>query len=90
MCVLLLVDEIERTDAIDFEPSVKIKMAAIELFNMYAMDTTCGRDIFRTTSPIDFKFGYDVIPPKERTLLILGHHPACNKMAVIKLLKYIL
>ena len=32
-------------------------MAAIELFNMYAIDTPCERDIFRTAKPINFKFG---------------------------------
>ena len=35
----------------------KTKMAAIKLFNMYAIDTPCERDIFRTVLPIDFKFG---------------------------------
>ena len=34
--------------AIDFGPCAKTKMAAIELFNMYAIDTPCERDIFRT------------------------------------------
>ena len=38
----------ERTDAIDFGPCAKTKMAAIELFNMYAIDTPCERDIFKT------------------------------------------
>ena len=38
----------ENTDAIDFRRCVKTKMAAIELFNMYAIDTPCERDIFRT------------------------------------------
>ena len=32
-------------------------MVAIELFNMYAIDTPCERDIFRTAEPINFKFG---------------------------------
>ena len=36
------------TDAIDFGPWAKPNMAAIELFNMYAIDTPCERDIFRT------------------------------------------
>ena len=31
-------------------------LAAIKLFNMYAIDTHCERDIFRIISPIDFKF----------------------------------
>ena len=35
----------------------KPKIAAIELYNMYAIDTPCERDIFRTVLPIDFKFG---------------------------------
>ena len=43
-------------DTIDFGPCVKTKMAAIELFNMYAIDTPCERDIFRIVSPINFKF----------------------------------
>ena len=38
----------ENTDAIDFGPCAKTKMAAIELFNMYAIDTPFERDIFRT------------------------------------------
>ena len=38
----------ENTDAIDFGPFAKTKMAAIKLFNMYAIDTPCERDIFRT------------------------------------------
>ena len=29
------------TDAIDFGPCTKTKMAAIELFNMYAIETPC-------------------------------------------------
>ena len=33
---------------IDFGPSAKIKMAAIEFFNLYAIDTPCELDIFRT------------------------------------------
>ena len=33
-------------DAINFGPCAKTKMAAIELFNMYAIDTPCERDIF--------------------------------------------
>ena len=37
-----------KTDAIDFGPCAKTKMAAIELFNMYAIDTPCERDIFST------------------------------------------
>ena len=43
-------------EAIDFGPSAKTKMAAIELFNMYAIVTPCECDIFRIVSPIDFKF----------------------------------
>ena len=38
-------------------PCAKTKMAAIELFYMYAIDTPCECDIFRTILPIDFKFG---------------------------------
>ena len=45
------------TGAIDFGPCAKTKMAAVELFNMYAIDTPCERDIFRTVLPIDFRFG---------------------------------
>ena len=37
-----------KANAIDFGPCVKTKMAAIVLFNMYAIDTPCERDIFRT------------------------------------------
>ena len=44
------------TDTIDFRPSAKIKMAAIELFNLYAIDTPCELDIFRIILPINFKF----------------------------------
>ena len=43
-------------NAIDFGPSAKAKMAAIKLFNMYAIDIPCERDIFRIISPIVFKF----------------------------------
>ena len=43
-------------NAIDFGPSAKTKMSAIKLFNMYAIDTPCERDIFRIISSIDFKF----------------------------------
>ena len=43
-------------DAIDFGSSAKNKMAAIKLLKMYAMDTTCERNIFQLISPIDFKF----------------------------------
>ena len=39
-----------------WRPSAKNKMAAIELFKMYAIDTHCERDIFRIVSPIDLKF----------------------------------
>ena len=35
-------------DAINFGPCAKTKMAAIKLFNMYAIDTPCERDIFGT------------------------------------------
>ena len=45
-------------DAIDFGPSAKNKMAAIELLKKYAMDTPCDRDIFRIYSPMDFKFDF--------------------------------
>ena len=38
----------KNMDAIDFGPCAKTKMAAIELFNMYAIDTHCEHDIFRT------------------------------------------
>ena len=43
-------------DVIDFGPSASIKMAAIELFKMYTIDTHCERYIFKTVSPIDFRF----------------------------------
>ena len=43
-------------NTVDFGPSAKTKMATIKLFNMYAIDTPCERDIFRIVSPIDFKF----------------------------------
>ena len=43
-------------NTIDFGPSTITKMAAIKLFNMYAIDTPCERDIFRIISTIDFKF----------------------------------
>ena len=45
-------------NAIDFGPFAKTKMVAIKLFNMYAIDTPCERDIFRIISPIDFKFHF--------------------------------
>ena len=38
----------ENTDAFNFGPCAKTKMATIELFNMYAIDTACECDIFRT------------------------------------------
>ena len=38
----------ENKDTIDFGQCAKTKMAAIKLFNMYAIDTPCERDIFRT------------------------------------------
>ena len=44
-----------RTGAIDFGPCAKTKMAAIELFNMYAIDTLSESDNFRIVSSIDFK-----------------------------------
>ena len=37
-----------NTDAIDFGPCAKTRMAAIELFNVYVIYTTCERDVFRT------------------------------------------
>ena len=43
-------------DTIHFGPSANNKMAVIELFKMYAMDTPCESDIFRIVVPIDFKF----------------------------------
>ena len=46
----------ENTDAIDFGPCAKTKMAAIDIFNMYAIDTPCEHNIFRNVSPINFKF----------------------------------
>ena len=61
------------TDAIEFRPSAKIKMAAIELFKMYSIDTLFERYIFKTVSPVNFKFEKNRISPKGRTLLILGH-----------------
>ena len=48
----------ENTDAIDFGPCGKTKMAAIKLFDMYAIDTPCERDIFKTVLPIHFKFDF--------------------------------
>ena len=45
-------------DAIDFGSCAKTKMAAIKLFNMYAIDIPCERDIFRTVLPIDLKFDF--------------------------------
>ena len=44
-------------NTIDFGSCAKTKMAAIKLFNMFAIDTPCERDIFRTAYPVDFKFG---------------------------------
>ena len=46
----------KNTDAIDFGPSDKNKMATMKLLKMYAMDTPCERDIFRIISPINFEF----------------------------------
>ena len=46
---------IQRTDIIDFGPSTKNKMAAIELVKMYAIYNPCESDIFRTISPVYFK-----------------------------------
>ena len=43
-------------DTIDFGPFAQIKIAAIELFKMYAIDTPCEPYVFKTVSPIDFKF----------------------------------
>ena len=60
-------------DAIDFGPCVKTKIAAIELFNMYAIDTPCERNIFRPLNQSTSNLIYDVTPPKGLTLLILGH-----------------
>ena len=47
----------------DFRPSVKNKIAAIELLKMFAMDNPCESGIFRTISPIHFKleFCFDII-----------------------------
>ena len=47
---------IKTMNAIDFRSSAKAKMAAIKLFNMYAIGTPYERDIFRIISPINFKF----------------------------------
>ena len=60
-------------NAIDFGPTALTKMAAIKLFNMYAIDTPCERDIFRIFHQSTSTLIYDVIPPKGRTILILGH-----------------
>ena len=69
-------------DAIDFGPSVKINMAAMELFKNYAIDTPCERYIFKTVSPIDFKFEiYSHII--HRTNAIDFGPSAKNKMTVI-------
>ena len=47
----------------DFGPSVKNKIAAIELLKMFAMDNPCESGIFRTISPIHFKLEicFDII-----------------------------
>ena len=60
-------------DAINFGPCAKTKMAAIELFNMYAIDTPCERDNLEPLNQSTSNLVYDVILPKGRTLLILGH-----------------
>ena len=52
--LIICVHIIQRTDAIDFGPYGKNKMAAIKLFKMYAIDTHCECDIFRIVSPMDF------------------------------------
>ena len=40
----------ENTDAIDFGPSAKNKMSAIELLKMYAIDTSCEESFHQSTS----------------------------------------
>ena len=70
------------TDAMDFGRSSQIKMASIQLFKMYAMDTPCESDIFRTVSPIDLKFQV-LLHITYRTNAIDFRPPAKNKMAAI-------
>ena len=64
---------LSRGRIIDFGPSTKNKMAAIELVKMYAMDNPCESDIFRTISPVYFKIEISFHIIKGRTLLTLGH-----------------
>ena len=67
----------------DFGPSVKNKIAAIELLKMFAMDNPCESGILRTISPIHFKLEicFDII---YRTDAIDIRPSAKNKMAAIK------
>ena len=71
----------------DFGPCAKTKMAAIELFNMYAIDTPCERDIFRIISPINFKFDLWCITTQKTDAIDFG--PCAKiKMAAIERLRY--
>ena len=60
-------------DAIDFGPCAKTKMAAIELFNMYAIDTPVNAISLEPLNQSTSNLVDDVILPKGWTLLILGH-----------------
>ena len=51
----------------------KTKMAAIKLFNKYAIDTPCDVISLEPINQSTSNLVYDVILPKGRTLMILGH-----------------
>ena len=52
----------------------KLKWPPSKLFNMYAIDIPCERDIsLEPLNQLTSNLVYDFIPPKGRTLLILGY-----------------
>ena len=69
----MMLHHLKDRDAIDFGPCVKTKMAAIELFNMYAIDTPCEAIALEPPNQLTSNLVYEVILPKGRTLFILGH-----------------
>ena len=62
-------------------------MVAIELWNMYAMDTACERDIFRIVSPIDLKLDLSCLTTLRMDAIDFGPS-AQTKLAAIGLIKY--
>ena len=60
-------------DAIDFWPSAKNKTAAIELLKYMLWTTLVNAISLKSFHQSTSNLNYDVLSPKRRTLLILGH-----------------